>query len=864
MSQATDIYLIESLWPDLKVKRQLGSGLFGSVYEVRTEGRDDSDRFAIRVLTLPRSLAAGKELARDLNLSQPQDLAAYYKDLVQGVQEEICQLQDLQFDSPFLKILDYKALKQLQGPGWHVLIRTEFLPSLSAYKPLEETLYALQASDPSRQADLEESASSLEAFSPNQALALSRDISQALTALHAHNLAYGPLLPSRIFRQGTFDYKLGGLPLSGLTGSLLARTGVGAWPVPVKVYLAPELADGYPASPASDIFSLGLLLLQLLSPQDFEVYLRTKISDLSENKEAQAHPLSMPHLQAALPDFAEVLSKATAPDPKDRYASLEDFQEDLQSLGQSLEDYLDAPEDLQDPATSLPEERDLVSHPLEEQDLVSQASEDWDLVGRPQEDRDLVSQFSEARDLFGQPSKDLADQDEEGEEAYVALGPTVQGQPLDQDMPSAYPEAPYQQVREEDGGDGYSPADFERLAVGAEPGEASEAFDPVTEAVHKRGQAYPNRPEASSSAPRTSTHSVASSSSEPISARELSHKEKTPGQRRWLLSLLITLSVAALAALLYFGYLFLQDKQPESLKPQGSVEESDHAEDSPSAPDPLANADPAQASKTTANETPAPAASKDTSTSETTASETPAPVASKDTPTSEITASETPVPAASKDAPTNTPTEASTKLQAIMTEQADKGTQEGSDQKASPATDSQNQVQAEEALASLDQVTGALTKPLKQIQSIRSQLQAQIVKSWQAFRMPQPEKRTGEKAAKEETPKEETVKPEESAEEKPEVGAEKSTEKMQEPTASEATSEPSATEGATQAADPQPSQQPAGTTYVVQNGDILYTILYKHYGAYEAVVDRVLAVNPQIENINNLPTGLEIFLPDLD
>ena len=147
MSQATDIYLIESLWPNLKVKRQLGSGLFGSVYEVRTEGLVDQDfnladqsrpqtgtqedlsletavrnaqnqpprpeRYAIRVLTLPRSLAAGKELARDLNLTQPQDLAAYNKDLVQGVQEEIRQLQDLQFDHPFLKILDYKALKQL-------------------------------------------------------------------------------------------------------------------------------------------------------------------------------------------------------------------------------------------------------------------------------------------------------------------------------------------------------------------------------------------------------------------------------------------------------------------------------------------------------------------------------------------------------------------------------------------------------------------------------------------------------------------------------------------------------------------------------------------------------------------------------
>ena len=858
MSQATDIYLIESLWPDLKVKRQLGSGLFGSVYEVRTEGLVDQDfnfenlssqqtgpqedlsleaavrnagnqlpqpeRYAIRVLTLPRSLAAGKELARDLNLSRPQDLAAYYKDLVQGVQEEIRQLQDLQFDSPFLKILDYKALKQLQGPGWHVLIRTEFLPSLSAYKPLEETLYTLQNSEAENPEGLEKTSSGPEAFSPSQALALSRDISQALAALHARNLAYGPLLPSRIFREGDYDYKLGGLPLSGLTGSVLARTGVGAWPAPVKVYLAPELADGYPASPASDIFSLGLLLLQLLSPQDFATYLRTKLSASSGDKQGQAGHLPMPHLEADLPDFAEVLAKATAIDPQDRYTSLEAFQKDLQALGQSLEDYLDKPADNVSRPTSIPQERDLVSpdqEALADQDgEAAEAAEVHNTAFSLGENHTLASDspfayqedtHSQELEVYYQARQDA--QTYEGLSAEEAWNAGSIHEPSNDSSheqvwdPEDFPEDEV----------GYSPTELESLAARPERREVPEEVAAAREETSKRGQAQATLSE-NSSTPIVKARPAAKSASDTARAGESTPQDAKDGQRRWLLPLLIILSVAALAALIYFGYLFLQNKQPADVKPQAGLEQSGDQPASPTDSEQPAQADHGQTPEDTSGESLAPAASENNTSS---------------TPETE--------PSAESD-------------QDLEPEQAVDTDQEGPDQKTSPASDSQDLLQPKEALASLQQITRSLARPLNQVQSIRAQLQTQLTRAWQALLTTQAEKAAEEEATKAET----------SDEENPEVTTEESRGKTDEPNASEPANEPSVTEEASQAADSQPSEQAAGTTYVVQNGDILYTILYNRYGAYEEVVDRVLAVNPQIENINNLPTGLEIFLPDLD
>lgn len=780
MSQATDIYLIESLWPDLKVVRQLGSGLFGSVYEVSTESLANADRsqdlsghfedlsleeavkaqqtqspslerYAIRVLTLPRNVAAGQDFARELGISNPQDLAAYYKDLVQGIQEEIHQLQDLQFDSPFLKILDYKALKQLQGPGWHVLIRTEFLTSLSAYKPLEETLFALQNTDSGLSADLDQSAANLEAFQPSEALALSRDISQALSALHAHNLTYGPILPSRIFREGSYSYKLGGLPISGLIGTVSIRTGPETWPVPLKVYLSPELAQGGPPSQASDIFALGLLLLQLVSPQDFEAYLRRKISPNEADLASPEADLAMPHLQAALPDFAQALTKATATDPKDRYPSLEDFQKDLQAIGESLEDYLDQ----QETELSLKSARSETDSSAQE---LTEAKEDVEALER---DHDQVPEPLEMADL-----PDGADQADDQElEAWDPVEETLANQTAQEELvpDQAWDADLY--LEEEDVL--YQPVEPTPLHKETDQGSLK-SYVPAT----------PPAPPASD---KPSAHAVDVA------------KDARPSQHRWLLPLLVILCLVALVAVLYVGYIFLRAHSASKAPITTSTQQEERSTTNP-------GQDQTHLSSS--------AESSDPSLKE----------------TAPRTTSKTSEPSTSSLSQIG-----ETGGQTDQTEQTDQ-------------TDQAGQVQSEEALESLQELTDKLARSLRQLQASRKQLGTQLAKSWQAFLASQ----GGEVPSAEESQDEEEET--RTVEEESQTASESQTSK-EEPTQTSATVE---------------ATKPSGSTYVVQNGDILYTILYRHYGAYEAVVDRVLAVNPQIENINNLPTGLEIFLPDLD
>ncbi|MDD7401477.1 MAG: tail protein X [Eubacteriales bacterium] len=773
MSQATDIYLIESLWPDLKVVRQLGSGLFGSVYEVSTEGlvhtdrpQDlsghsgdlsledavelrqtqpaSSERYAIRVLTLPRNVAAGQDIARDLGISNPQDLAAYYKDLVQGIQEEIHQLQDLQFDSPFLKILDYKALKQLQGPGWHVLIRTEFLPSLSAYKPLEETLFALQNTDSDLSADLDQSAANLEAFQASEALALSRDISQALSALHAHNLTYGPILPSRIFRQGPYSYKLGGLPISGLIGTIAIRTGPETWPVPLKVYLSPELAQGGPPSQASDIFALGLLLLQLVSPQDFEAYLRRKISPDEADHASPEADLAMPHLQAVLPDFAQALTKATATDPKDRYPSLEEFQKDLQAVGESLEDYIDQQEAEASSDSLVPD-----IEVSKQENTEEEAEDDTQFVER--EDRNPAMEAAVPSQALDQPNDreiELEDLAEDLEDASTSQASQAELSPDSVWTAETYPE---------DADVVYRPIEPAPLdeAIDQKPRRTSIPPDPPT----------PDKPSA---------YAVDSA------------KDARPSQHRWLLPLLVILCLVALAAVLYVGYIFLR-ADSAGKAPITTPTQQEKTSTSNSGQDQTQLASSTESSDPSLKETAPRASSK----------------------TSEPSTSSVP--------------------------------QIGEVGGQTDQPDQPEQVQTEETLESLHELTEKLTRSLRQLQASRKQLGTQLAKSWQAFLASQ----GGEVPSVEES----------QGEEEETQGEEKIRTTSESETSREEVTQTSATVEAA---------KPTGSTYVVQNGDILYTILYRHYGAYEAVVDRVLAVNPQIENINNLPTGLEIFLPDLD
>jgi serine/threonine protein kinase len=93
------------------------------------------------------------------------------------------------------------------------------------------------------------------------------------------------------------------------------------------LYLAPELLTGGPASIATDVYALGVLLYHLAT-DSFPVQGRS-VADL---RDAHARDACVP-LRRARPDLPEHLSsaidRAIAGDPEQRYLSLADFERAL-------------------------------------------------------------------------------------------------------------------------------------------------------------------------------------------------------------------------------------------------------------------------------------------------------------------------------------------------------------------------------------------------------------------------------------------------------------------------------------------------------------------------------------------------------
>ncbi|MBX3281920.1 MAG: hypothetical protein KF756_05525 [Acidobacteria bacterium] len=138
-----------------------------------------------------------------------------------------------------------------------------------------------------------------------QALAIARDIAQALEAAHERGVFHGALSPTKVFVDGGNNVKVYGF-------------GGDAFDVPrdkASLYLAPEQQNEYPITDKrSDIFALGQLLKRMLTGPGM-------VDGLAENMPGDVHKEIFP-----------VIETATARDPELRYLSVKAFREDLERL----------------------------------------------------------------------------------------------------------------------------------------------------------------------------------------------------------------------------------------------------------------------------------------------------------------------------------------------------------------------------------------------------------------------------------------------------------------------------------------------------------------------------------------------------
>jgi serine/threonine protein kinase len=165
----------------------------------------------------------------------------------------------------------------------------------------------------------------LGALDTQEALAYAIEIARGLTVAHARNMVHRDIKPQNVLIDAEGRAKLTDFGISrqleqdGMTatGRVLGTTD----------YVAPEQAMGHGADPRSDVYSLGVVLYEMLIGQvPFHADSQVGVAMKHVNEELPDVQQRRPEVSAAA---ALVVERATAKDPGERYQEVGEMIDDL-------------------------------------------------------------------------------------------------------------------------------------------------------------------------------------------------------------------------------------------------------------------------------------------------------------------------------------------------------------------------------------------------------------------------------------------------------------------------------------------------------------------------------------------------------
>jgi tRNA A-37 threonylcarbamoyl transferase component Bud32 len=163
------------------------------------------------------------------------------------------------------------------------------------------------------------------ALDAQEALAYAIEIARGLTVPHGRNMIHRDIKPQNVLIDAEGRAKLTDFGISrqleqdGMTatGRVLGTTD----------YVAPEQAMGHPADQRSDVYSLGVVLYEMLTGQvPFSADSQVGVAMKHVNEELPDVQQRRPELSAAA---AMVVERATAKDPAERYQEVGEMIDDL-------------------------------------------------------------------------------------------------------------------------------------------------------------------------------------------------------------------------------------------------------------------------------------------------------------------------------------------------------------------------------------------------------------------------------------------------------------------------------------------------------------------------------------------------------
>jgi len=171
-------------------------------------------------------------------------------------------------------------------------------------------------------------------FSRQSAVKLVLDLLMALDHAHAQNVVHRDVKPANILIESSGRIKLADFGVARIQdtdeGSF---TQIGAASLGTPKYMSPEQAQGLPVDLRSDLFSVGVVLYELLTGvRPFEGDNQFIVA----NQIVTMKPIPPSAVDPELPaELDSVLAKALAKQPEERYATARDFAQALQAVVQT-------------------------------------------------------------------------------------------------------------------------------------------------------------------------------------------------------------------------------------------------------------------------------------------------------------------------------------------------------------------------------------------------------------------------------------------------------------------------------------------------------------------------------------------------
>ena len=171
------------------------------------------------------------------------------------------------------------------------------------------------------------------ALPPHTAAAVAMQMAEALRAAHERDVIHRDIKPHNILVTGSGDVKVTDFGIArAASSSTMTRTG---HILGTAHYISPEQAMGEHVGPASDLYSLGIVLYEMLTgelPFDADTPIGIAM------KHVNGHVRPPQDLNPSVPDGINAITlRLLAKNPEDRYGSDAELIDDLERFGAGLD-----------------------------------------------------------------------------------------------------------------------------------------------------------------------------------------------------------------------------------------------------------------------------------------------------------------------------------------------------------------------------------------------------------------------------------------------------------------------------------------------------------------------------------------------